>query len=139
MGKYKFMIAFENSRTNGYMTEKFFNAMYGYTIPIYFGDDMAATYFNERRFVNCNISDDDADILTNLVKENKKKDIESNEKILLSQLRNLIGDRLNECIDRVIEIDEDDEKYKEMLLQPLFKGNKYSQSILDPFVMAERL
>eukprot|EP01084_Bolivina_argentea_P171773 297603_1 len=44
--KYKFMICMENTRTKGYMTEKFFNALYGYTIPIYFGDDMINTYFN---------------------------------------------------------------------------------------------
>merc|ERR1712129_483060 len=137
--KYKFMIAFENSRTNGYMTEKFFNAMYGYTIPIYFGDEMAGKYFNDGRFVNCNISDEHGDILKSLVNDNKKKGIEVKEKRLLTQLREIIGDRINECIDRVVEIDKDDEKYKEMLLQPLFKNNEYDKSILDPFVMADRL
>merc|ERR1712129_427740 len=137
--KYKFMIAFENSRTNGYMTEKFFNAMYGYTIPIHFGDAMAAKYFNDGRFINCNISNEHGDILDNMVKEYVNKGIEMNETMLLPQVRNVVGDRLNECIDRVVEIDDDDKKYKEMLLQPLFKNNKYDKSILNPFVMAERL
>lgn len=137
--KYKFMIAFENGRTNGYMTEKFFNAMYGYAIPIYFGDDMASTYFNEHRFINCNISDEHGLVLRELTNKNKKGGIMNNEQNLLRQLKEIIGERLNECVDRVMEIDADDEKYKEMLLQPLFKNNQYDKSILDPFTMADRL
>jgi len=110
--------------------------MYGYTIPIYFGDEMTAKYFNDGRFINCNISNEHGDILDNMVKEYVNKGIEMNETMLLPRVRNVVGDRLDECIDRVVEIDDDDKKYKEMLLQPLFKNNKYDKSILDPIVMA---
>merc|ERR1712242_449109 len=64
--KYKFMISMENSRTKGYMTEKLWNALYGYTIPIYFGDDMAGEYLNEKRFVNCRVSDEEAKLIRDL-------------------------------------------------------------------------
>eukprot|EP01083_Nonionella_stella_P176743 619226_1 len=136
--KYKFMIAMENSRTKGYMTEKLLNAFYGYTIPIYFGDDMADTYFNEKRFINCNVSDEDAQKLSRLTGENKKNHVKNDEGMLLKQVDEMVGSRIDECVDRVIEIDQNMDKYKAMLLEPVFKDNIYDGSILDPFAIANK-
>ena len=122
--KYKFQIAFENSRTKGYMTEKLMNAYYGHTIPIYFGDDMAASYLNEKRFINCNISDDDA--------ENIKKVPGKTETHILDQIRPIIAERLDECIDRVIEVDDDDALYEAMLMEPILPNNQFDGSMFDP-------
>ena len=136
--RYKFMIAMENTRSRGYLTEKFFNAMYGFTIPSYFGDDMIDTYFNIKRFINCNISDQDAKKLKDIKKEFKDNNIELIEDNIMPEVREIVGDRLNECIDRVIEIDKDDNLYKQTLMEPLFKDNKYDGSILDPFALINR-
>ena len=38
LGQFKFTIAFENSRREGYVTEKLFDALTANTIPIYWGD-----------------------------------------------------------------------------------------------------
>ncbi len=38
LSQYKFNIAFENSQTNGYLTEKIFDAKAAGTLPIYWGD-----------------------------------------------------------------------------------------------------
>lgn len=48
----KFSIAFENSSTPGYCTEKLMQAFAARTIPIYFGDPHVGEQFNDDAFVN---------------------------------------------------------------------------------------
>lgn len=50
---HKFVIAFENSSTPGYLTEKFAEAAQADAVPIYWGDPTIADYFNPKAFVNC--------------------------------------------------------------------------------------
>lgn len=59
LSTYKFNIAFENSQTNGYITEKIFDAKASGTIPIYFGDlkishplDENGGGLNKKAFIN---------------------------------------------------------------------------------------
>lgn len=51
--QYRFSLAFENSSTNGYTTEKIFEAFAADTIPIYWGSKSIAKEFNPAAFVNC--------------------------------------------------------------------------------------
>lgn len=51
--EHKFSIAFENSSSRGYTTEKLPNALVARTIPIYWGNPDVAKEFNPRRFINC--------------------------------------------------------------------------------------
>jgi hypothetical protein len=51
--RYKFTIAFENSSTPGYTTEKIVHALAADTIPIYFGNPLVGREFNSQRFINC--------------------------------------------------------------------------------------
>ncbi len=51
--EYRFSIAFENSSTNGYTTEKLLQAFAAGTIPIYWGDPRVGEIFNEKAFINC--------------------------------------------------------------------------------------
>lgn len=51
--KYRFSMAFENSRMNGYTTEKIFEAFAADTIPIYWGSPKVALDFNPDSFINC--------------------------------------------------------------------------------------
>lgn len=58
---FKFTIAFENSATPGYATEKIVHALCADTIPIYWGDPLIGRVFNEGRFINVNgITDEEA-------------------------------------------------------------------------------
>jgi alpha(1,3/1,4) fucosyltransferase len=50
---YKFSIAFENSTTEGYTTEKIIQAFAAQTIPIYWGNPAIAKEFNPKAFINC--------------------------------------------------------------------------------------
>ena len=49
---YKFNIAFENSRVEGYVTEKIIEAFSSGTLPIYWGDPLVANEFNHKAFID---------------------------------------------------------------------------------------
>ena len=50
---YKFSIAFENTESEGYTTEKIIDAYKARTIPIYWGNPKIAKEFNPESFINC--------------------------------------------------------------------------------------
>ena len=50
--RYKFIFCFENSITNGYITEKIFNAFFARSIPIYSGPKNKQQYFNKNAFID---------------------------------------------------------------------------------------
>ncbi|RLN38513.1 hypothetical protein BBJ28_00008556 [Nothophytophthora sp. Chile5] len=51
---YKFVIAFENSRASGYVTEKLVNAFLAGSVPIYFGNSTTVSQlFNPESFIDC--------------------------------------------------------------------------------------
>lgn len=52
--QYKFNIAFENSSSLGYCTEKIVHSFYCGTIPIYWGDTTVDDYFESNCFINAN-------------------------------------------------------------------------------------
>lgn len=51
--KHKFVIAFENQLSPGYLTEKFSEAAQAGAIPIYWGDSNIGNYLNTKAFINC--------------------------------------------------------------------------------------
>lgn len=51
--KHKFVIAFENTSTPGYTTEKIVGAFAAGAIPIYWGNPDIAKEFNQDSFINC--------------------------------------------------------------------------------------
>jgi len=91
--KHKFVIAFENSSTSGYTTEKLVHAFSACAVPIYWGDPRVAEVFNERAFINCN-------------------------KLGLDSLGN--DEAIDRVVQEVMRIDNDDEVYKKMLEEPAF-------------------
>ncbi|HZK54106.1 MAG TPA: glycosyltransferase family 10 [Desulfosporosinus sp.] len=64
---YKFSIAFENSSTPGYTTEKIIQAFAAKTIPIYWGNPEIGKEFNEKAFVNCHQHDSIDDIVAEVM------------------------------------------------------------------------
>tara|TARA_B110000971_G_C20024472_1_gene508066 strand:+ start:899 stop:2422 length:1524 start_codon:yes stop_codon:yes gene_type:complete len=51
---HKFVIAMENCRKDGYVTEKILNAFYSGAIPIYWGSSNINDLFNPKAFINVN-------------------------------------------------------------------------------------
>lgn len=91
--KHKFVIAFENSSTSGYTTEKIVHAFAAESIPIYWGDPRISETFNEKAFVNCH---------------EYGLNSEGNE------------NAIRRIVDRVIEIDNDERLYSMMINTPAF-------------------
>lgn len=76
--QFKFVICFENSSHNGYMTEKLAQAMLARTaIPIYWGNKEVGKIFNTKSFINVH----DYDSLDDVVKVVKELDM-NNDKYL---------------------------------------------------------
>jgi len=55
---YKFSICFENSKTDGYISEKLSDAFEAGTIPIYYGDDTVLELLNNRSYIHVRDEDD---------------------------------------------------------------------------------
>jgi hypothetical protein len=87
ISRYKFNLAFENSKYPGYTTEKLYEALQADTIPIYWGSETVGTDFNPKRIVNYS-------------------DFPSEEAM----------------VRRIIELDQDDDAYCEVLEEPWFPG-----------------
>ena len=80
---HKFVIAFENSSSLGYLTEKFADAAASNAIPIYWGDPSIGKLFNPKAFINCH----DFVSLEDVVEEVKRvdQDAELYESMLTEQ------------------------------------------------------
>ena len=55
--RYKFIICFENSISDGYITEKPFNVIFAHSIPIYYGPSDRYRYFNKDSFIDVRETD----------------------------------------------------------------------------------
>jgi hypothetical protein len=86
---YKFVISFENSRHDGYTTEKILQPFFKDCIPIYWGNKLINKDFNSKRFIDYNTFKSE-----------------------------------NELINKLLEIDQNDELGIDMLMQPTFSLNK---------------
>ena len=93
---YKFVICFENSFAENYITEKIFQAVMGNAIPIYRGAPNIGEYFNTKSFINYED----------------------------------YGSSYAKMMKRVIELDQDDEKYLEMLNEPFLLNDEMPKSYL---------
>jgi hypothetical protein len=65
--EYKFIFCFENSFTDGYITEKIFNVFFSKAIPLYMGPSDTNKYFNYNAYINIeNINDEIINKITEL-------------------------------------------------------------------------
>lgn len=142
LSPYKFTIAFENYVYPGYQTEKLYDAMRCNSLPIYCGDSNIDKIFNTDSFIN--VSDylhkkkgGVVKILERLSQQSftdyrpashngfmKKaiRKIKTNGRNLKMKLQFNNLD-FSETIERVIEIDQNQDLYVEYLRQPWFKNN----------------
>ena len=147
LSDYKFTIAFENYVYPGYQTEKLFDAMQVDSIPIYCGDPFIDKIFNTTSFINTpdyiNTSNsawvnwlqkhsqlDFKDILPSYYSgptyriKRKIKSI-GRELKMRYQLQKI---DFSPLIEKIIELDQNDEKYISMLRQPWFINNAPPQN-----------
>jgi hypothetical protein len=143
LDSYKFTIAFENYVYPGYQTEKLYDAMLANSIPIYCGDPFIGEIFNAESFVNANelvktsnptiikwlgkISQPDFEDIRPSFYNNPTQRIKRKLKSIGRQIKmNLQFNKLDfrPVIEKIIELDQDDDKYLNMLKQPWFNNNQ---------------
>ena len=141
LSEYKFTIAFENYSYPGYQTEKLFDAMQVNSIPIYCGDPNVELTFNTKSFVNTADHIKANTPIANWLEKHSQPDFvdirpqfyKTPIHRIRRKLKSMGRDRkmhfqLNRfdfgpLIERIIELDENDDKYIQMLNEPWFKQN----------------
>lgn len=143
ISEYKFTIAFENYVYPGYQTEKLYDAMQMNSLPIYCGDQFIGEIFNTASFINVNdlvkpvnlgaahwlekVSQPDFNDMRPSFYNTPTHRIKRKLKSVGRQLKmNLQFGNLDfsPVIERIIELDQDKNKYLEMLSRPWFNDNK---------------
>ncbi|HEY4195400.1 MAG TPA: glycosyltransferase family 10, partial [Mucilaginibacter sp.] len=140
---YKFTISFENNSYPGYQTEKLYDAMLEWSIPVYCGDPYIDRLFNTKSFINgFDILKPGYGSLIRSLEKNSQMDFvdfrpgvynsiphhfKRKLKIIGRELKMKLefnGLNYKKLVDKIVEIDEDENLYREMLLQPWFKKNQ---------------
>lgn len=90
LAKYRFIIAFENTTSSGYTTEKLVDAMLAGGVPIYWGNPEVGQEFNTRSFINA------ADFLSLDALADHVLRVGSDDELYLSYLREpwFVGNRV---------------------------------------------
>lgn len=140
---YKFTIAFENYVYPGYQTEKLYDAMRCYSLPIYCGDPNISEIFNTSSFINTTeYVKSDSNLITKTLERFSQQDFTdyrpTYNKLLSNKIvRNLKarGRKLkmklqfnnldfSPLIEKIIEIDQNKDLYIHYLKQPWFNQNQ---------------
>lgn len=79
--QYKFSIAFENSSSKGYTTEKIIDCFASGGIPIYWGDTLIQNIFNEKAFINGNNFNNYNDLIDYI------KKVDNDDKLYISYIK----------------------------------------------------
>jgi hypothetical protein len=142
LSEYKFTIAFENYVYPGYQTEKLYDAMQANSMPVYCGDQSINAIFNTKSFINAadyfktdstatkwlekhsqmDFMDIRPQFYHNPIHRLKRKLRAAGRSLKMNlQFGNL---NFGPLIERIIELDQDDNKYLEVLQQPWFIKNQ---------------
>ncbi len=132
----KFTIAFENSSTPGYTTEKILQAFSAKTIPIYWGNPNISREFNTDSFINCHDFDSFEDVIQRI------KEIDEDDELYLKILNSPIALEVKDLEDYYTVKIED-------FIMPIFSvnkenafrrnrvywGEKYENNMINKFVL----
>jgi hypothetical protein len=137
LSQYKFTIAFENSSTRGYNTEKLTDPMLAGSIPIYFGNSAIGRHFNTNSFINGHdYIPNRLHYPTELVEALSREVYGKADRLPLRiqpRFRKLLrlvkprmeyGLRFDKLIARIIEVDQDDSLYRAIRMEPFVSGNR---------------
>ncbi len=142
LSEYKFTIAFENYVYPGYQTEKLYDAMQVNSLPIYCGDPLVGKIFNTGSFINAPdyIQTSNSSTVNWLERHSQPDFVDMRPAFYdkpshqIKRKIKTIGRQLKmryqfqnldfkPLIDRIVELDKDQDKYIRVLQQPWFVNN----------------
>jgi len=136
---YKFTIAFENSTSPGYTTEKLWQPMFSGSVPIYWGNPEVGRLFNTRSFVNVHELVPpptglwrgdfiprfyDPDDITDRWTLGNRAVRKLNGLIRAWNMKRWRRADMQAVVDRIVELDRDPEAYARLLAEPWLPGNR---------------
>jgi len=136
---YKFTIAFENSTSPGYTTEKLWQPMLSGSVPVYWGNPEVDRMFNTRSFVNVHelVAPPaglwrgefvprfyDPEDITHRWTLGNRAVRKANGLIRARNMKRWRRADLQAAVDRIVELDRDPEAYARMLGEPWLPGNR---------------
>jgi len=74
MKLFRFNLAFENSISDGYVTEKILHSFYARSIPIYWGSEAVKSDFNPNAFINYSDYESDNELIHDVISINNNKE-----------------------------------------------------------------
>lgn len=137
--KYKFTIAFENSSTSGYTTEKILQAFAAGTIPIYWGNPRVAEDFNSKAFINCH----EYATFEEVVQQVRK--IDADDEMFEQYIREPIGNQEKFPINPLQEYESyliyicSQSRQEAYRRNNVFWGKRYQDELRDRFVQSGSL
>lgn len=136
--RFKFVVCFENTDLEGYMTEKLMNAYLARSVPVYFGGGEGGSFaqaVNPKALVRCeappllrdSLSDSSIEALRretcpNLSKLKAAADHTEYNRCVArfeARLQGIVEPAFRACLEQVRALDKDDRAFKEMISQPL--------------------
>jgi alpha(1,3/1,4) fucosyltransferase len=139
LSEYKFTIAFENYSSPGYNTEKLLDPMIVASLPIYLGNPYIDQHFNPKSFINAHEYVRESSPLVNLLESSCVPDWQDQCPTQYTSLGNRVKRKvksigrtwkmelkyryLDDLIERIIEIDQNDNLYAQYLTEPWFPAN----------------
>ena len=104
--KFNFVLAMENNKKKGYVTEKIVNVFAAGAVPVFWGDDIVTQFFNKKAFIN--ISDfDDFESCVKYIINLKTEEIHD---MMDEPIFNWNNNRINEILE--IDYDPPNQYYK---------------------------
>jgi len=139
--QYKFTIAFENYSRRGYNTEKLLDPMVANSLPIYLGNPNIAEHFNPKSFINAHeYLDENGGAIARELDRHCRATLRDFRSPEFNSLAGKARRRLKtygrqfkmdlqyrdfqRLIEKIIEIDRNDDLYAGYLSEPWFHGNK---------------
>lgn len=142
LSEYKFTIAFENYSYPGYQTEKLYDSMQSLSIPVYCGDPNINEVFNAKSFINATdyIKPNQNSLIT-FLESSGQPNFEDIRPMFYKSIKHRIRRKLKALarnhkmklqykhldfgplINKIIEIDQNDYLYTNMLREPWFQNN----------------
>ena len=153
LSRFKFTIAFENSRRPGYVSEKLFDAFAADTVPIYWGDPAIATVINPASIVQV-AGDWEAEVLGWLKLPEKREPFRPYKRVAtpLNKLAGRVNDlatRLRhkwpyskgftEAIEEIRWLDNDDQAFCRKLAEPRAKREAIEEIRADYFAFWRKI
>lgn len=121
---YRFVMTFENSQDAGYISEKFANARLANAIPIYWGaPEIAKNVFNPDAFIHCDVDIRDVDFVK------LDKQMKGDKFKVQDYIKEKYGHLFLPCINKIKEIEEDDEKFMKMISAPIIKTQNGDETL----------